>query len=78
MPDAEVAKRIRRSTVSVLKRRLRLGIPNRVPMRHVWTREQIALLGTMTDQKLADYMNCPEHVVMFKRRSLRIPASRPR
>jgi hypothetical protein len=77
MPDAEVARRIKRNVVAVLKRRHRLQIPNRVPARHVWTQKQIALLGTMPDRKLAEQIRCPDHVVTFKRRSLKIPASRP-
>jgi hypothetical protein len=77
MPDSEVAKKIKRSTVSVTKRRLRLDIPNRSPARHVWTQKQLAQLGTMSDRKLAEQIGCPEYVVTFKRRSLKISASRP-
>jgi hypothetical protein len=77
MTDAEVAKKTGRNVNAVIKRRLRLGIPNRVPARRVWTQEQIALLGTLPDRKLAEQIRCPDHVVTFKRRSLKIPASRP-
>ena len=78
MPDAEVAKVIGRNQLAVLKRRRRLGIPNRVPARFVWTQEQIALIGTMSDRELGDLIGCPGYVVTFKRRSLKIPADRPR
>jgi len=74
MPDAEVVWRIKRTIVAIRKRRLRLGIPNPVPARHVWTQQQIALLGTMPDRKLAEQIRCPDYVVTFKRRSLKIPA----
>ena len=78
MPDAEVAKRIKRNVVAILKRRHRLQIPNRVPARYVWTQKQIARLGSMPDRKLAEQIGCPDYVVTYKRRSLKIPASRPR
>jgi hypothetical protein len=77
MTDAEVAEKTGRNVNAVIKRRLRLGIPNRAPARHVWTQEQIALLGTLPDRKLAGQIRCPDHVVTFKRQSLKIPASRP-
>jgi hypothetical protein len=78
MSDAEVAKKTGRKTNSVIKRRLRLGIPNRTPARHVWTRQEISLLGTMFDRKLAGYMNCAKYIVTSKRRALKIPAWQPR
>jgi hypothetical protein len=74
MPDIEVAKRLGRSVVSARKRRYFLGIPNRSPLNnHVWTEEQIALIGTMSDREAAEQIGCPQYVVTFKRRSLKIP-----
>jgi hypothetical protein len=69
---------IGRKQLAVLKRRRRLGIPNNVPARFVWTEAQIALIGTMSDRELGDQIGCPSYVVTFKRRSLRIPAERGR
>jgi hypothetical protein len=73
MPDTEVAARIKRNVVAVLKRRHRLQIPNRVPAGHVWTRKQIALLGTLPDTDVARRLGCPAYVATFKRWSLKIP-----
>ena len=42
-----------------------------------WTAEEIALLGTMTDGKLADQIRRPRTTVMMKRRKLGIPAFTP-
>jgi hypothetical protein len=37
---------------------------------HHWTDDEIATLGTMSDQKIAAAMNLPLHVIVHKRRSL--------
>jgi len=54
--DQELARRFRRSEISVQHRRLRLGIF--IPgCAAPWTADEDALVGTMTDQELAQKLN---------------------
>ena len=45
--------------------------------RHIWTRRQIAMLGTIPDSALSRKLDLSIGTVLKKRQELGIPASRP-
>lgn len=51
--------------------------PIKIGRQYVWTRRQIAMLGTVSDAILARKLNLPVGTVLKKRLKLGIPASRP-
>jgi hypothetical protein len=72
--DAEVARRLGRSAVSVKARRLRLGIAT---SGHRWTQEQDVLLAKFPDQILARRLGCTVKAVQARREALGTPAPTP-
>jgi hypothetical protein len=46
-----------------------------LPAQHPWSDEDIALLGTKSDKEVGKVLGLPEHVVVYKRRSLGIEAN---
>lgn len=72
-PDAQVARRLGRSVVSVKSRRLRLGIAS---SRHRWAPHQDTLLGKVPDKTLARRLGCTVKAVQARRERLGIPAPR--
>lgn len=66
VPDAELARRLERSEISVMRRRLRMGIfvPGRTKL---WTSEDDALVGTMPDGELARKINRTLQAVKVRR-----------
>jgi hypothetical protein len=57
---------------AVRQRRERMGIPNPDPVR--WSDEEVALIGTATDQEVARRLGRSEQAVRLKRQKLGIPA----
>lgn len=53
MPDADLARRIGRSTVAVQARRHVKGIPNPAPIYQPWTKPQLAMLRRLPDAVIA-------------------------
>src|SRR5688572_5893078 len=51
--------------------------PSKNGKRHIWTRRQIAMLGTITDAALSRKLDLCVGTVLKKRQKLGIPASRP-
>ena len=51
--------------------------PSKSGKRHIWTRRQIALLGTIPDAALSRKLDLSVSTVLKKRQILGIPASRP-
>ena len=51
--------------------------PSKSGKRHIWTRRQIALLGTIPDAALSRKLDLAISTVFEKRQKLGIPASRP-
>ena len=51
--------------------------PERYGLRaqHVWSDEDVALLGTKSDKSVGEILGLPKHVVVYKRKSLGIEAS---
>ena len=77
-PDPEIARRLGRSSVSVQRRRIQLGIPNPATRHRWWTPEDDKLLGTMTDLEVDRRLNRPMGSAQGRRRWLGIPARFPR
>jgi hypothetical protein len=84
-PDSSLARRYGISKSAVLAKRHSLEIEShqpavaRTPQRSsFWTAEREALLGTDSDQKIADRLGVAIHVVQHRRKSLGIPAANPR
>ena len=46
-----------------------------LPAQHVWSDEDVALLGTKSDKSVGEILGLPQHVVVYKRKSLGIEAS---
>lgn len=78
-PDSKLAKKYRISKQSISNKRKEIDIP---PHRSVanrwnplinWTPELDALVGTMTDVKLAEQLGVGTHVVFMRRVNLGIP-----
>lgn len=77
VPDKEVAKRVGLSQTTVRQKRQVLGIEPYQPTRKrrdskVWAEDDIALLGTMSDTKLAKQLGVTRNTVQDKRRQLNI------
>ena len=51
--------------------------PSKNGKRHIWTRRQIAMLGTISDAALSRKLDLSIGTVLKKRQKLGIPASRP-
>jgi hypothetical protein len=79
MPDRLVAKRVRVSLGVCFSQRAKLGIPRYDSLNDpkIWTPENVALLGTMSDAKLAQKLKISLSRVQRKRCSLGIKALRP-
>ena len=78
MSDVKVAKRLGITRGTVFKKRTDLGIPadgggKTGPKGREWTEEQIALLGTMSDAKVAKSLGISIPTVLKKRKELDIP-----
>ncbi len=78
LPDQDVRREhgLSRSTVRILRRELGIAAPETPDPR--WTREWLARLGKELDRTLAGSMGIATWVVTYKRRSLGIPANRPK
>jgi hypothetical protein len=83
--DSAIARRYGISNTSVAKKRSSLGIEAAHPAQSrkrganpFWTPEFEALLGTESDQKIADHLGVPHGWVASRRRALEIPPANPR
>lgn len=92
MPDREAARNIGLHWQTLRRKRAALGIPSwrvgvnggsplkpgvpKLPHRQ-WTPREIALLGTMSDYKLADKLGCSNMAVLGERRRQGIPPFKP-
>lgn len=74
-PDAELARRLGRSELSVTRRRLRMGILFPVQVK-LWTTEDDALVGAMPDRELALKLNRTLIAVKARRQHKRLPPFR--
>ncbi|MBI1178465.1 hypothetical protein GC207_13605 [bacterium] len=72
LSDGELARRLGRSTISVMRRRLRLGILLPVQSR-LWTLEEDALVGAMPDRELAHKLNRTPAAVKIRRQRKGLP-----
>jgi hypothetical protein len=68
MPDQELALRLNRSLVAIVKKRCKLGIRRPHPRFRPWTKEEDALLGTMPDRDLAQQLGRTSEAVKVRRR----------
>ena len=68
IPDQELALRLNRSLVAVVKKRCKLGIRRPHPRFRPWTKEEDALLGTMPDRNLARQLGRTFEAVKVRRR----------
>ena len=81
--DYNVARALALPRNSVRRKRRALGIPAYLPPPHdrfsgfAWTAEDLALLGKLPDQKVADLLGISATVVNRKRLELKIPATSP-
>lgn len=66
----------KRTELGIEPARRRTGRSRRAPS--FWTPEREALLGTDSDQNIADRLGIPQHRAAYRRRCLGIPAFRPR
>lgn len=74
MLTADLAKRLKASKQSVLRQRVKLGLPLPPSARKLfWTQDKLRLLGTMPDQRLAQKLAVKSYTVKYLRRKLRIP-----
>lgn len=69
-PDPVIAKKLKIKPSMVNRERLRLGIPAYVAPKHRWKKKELAMLGVMADQKVADALGLRLMTVRNKRRSL--------
>jgi hypothetical protein len=74
--DREIAERLGRSVGSVLKRRLRLKIPNRHCQVVRWTGKERGLLGKKPDAQVARMLGRSVTAVLQRRVRLHIPIYR--
>jgi hypothetical protein len=58
---------LKRTKLSVQRRRLKLGIPFKSPVRHHWTEAEEALLGEVPDQVLAKQLGVTLIAVIARR-----------
>jgi hypothetical protein len=81
MTDKAVAEQLGRDQKTIQARRVRLGIPSfrkhaPVSPRRTWTAGDDALLGTRPDPEVAERLGCTPGVVVYRRRTLGVPAYR--
>jgi hypothetical protein len=74
LPDAKIARKIRRTVEAVRRKRGKLGLAN--PTTTHWTAEEIALLGTMFDDEVANRLGRSAASVTQKRWKLGISCVR--
>ncbi len=82
--DKAIAEILGISPMAVFKKRRELEIGPSQPQTGrsrgaspFWTPERDALLGTASDQKIANQLGIPMHQVAYRRKSLEIPAANP-
>jgi DNA-binding CsgD family transcriptional regulator len=73
LSDAEVAKRLGRSVLSVGMHRRLLGLRKFSRKSRTWTEAEDKLLGTMRDDVLAKKLGCHHNAVTYRRNNLGIP-----
>jgi hypothetical protein len=72
MPDALLARRLKRSVETVRTRRAHKGIRVFNPQKHCWTAEDEKLLGLRPDAQVAMLLGVSEGTVRHRRNQLRI------
>src|SRR5437667_1108766 len=77
VPDSVLARRYRRTIKEVSAMRESRGIALPTGPRR-WTSPEILLLGTKTDRDVAQHLRRTRGAVAYRRRSLDIPAFKPR
>jgi hypothetical protein len=81
--DVNVAARLEACVSTVVRKRLILGIPAfhprqyHGPQGHLWSPQELALLGTMSDADVGKEVGLSSSAVNMKRLSLGIPAFKP-
>ena len=73
MPDAKLARRIKRSRIAVGTRRAHRGIPPLLPKHKTWRAEDDKVLGTRPDTEIALLLRRTVLSVMHRRLRLGIP-----
>src|SRR2546430_15911941 len=78
IPDAELARKLKRTLAAVAQRRSKRGIPKANAQRHYWDRKQEALLGKLPDEKIARRLGRSLFSVKVRRIRLGIPHPAPK